>query len=114
MHLMNLAQLQESIRDLNLTYLMLAQQMIKVDQSAAIYRLGLSQEMTALIGGLVPAQALKLANSNTLLCSFRFDENTLLSMVADYGKGRLMSQMHDAILMAAHSLKVVNEEAVCL
>jgi flagellar transcriptional activator FlhD len=99
---MNTMQLQEGIRDLNLSYLMLVQQMVRQDKSAAIFRLGLSQELVDLIGGLMPAQLLKMANCNMLLCSFRFDENVLLNMVTDYSKSRMMAQMHAAILMSGH------------
>jgi flagellar transcriptional activator FlhD len=102
---MNTMQLQEGIRDLNLTYLMLAQQMVKQDKSAAIFRLGLSEELVDLIGGLTPAQILKMASCNMLLCSFRFDENILLNMVTDYSKSRMMAQMHAAILMSSQAIE---------
>ena len=97
---MNTMQLHEGIRDINLSYLMLAQQMVKQDKSAAIFRLGLSQDLVELIGGLTPAQIIKMASSNVLLCGFRFDENILLNMVSDYSKSRLMAQTHAAILMS--------------
>lgn len=98
--MMNTIQLQEGIRDINLSYLMLAQQMVKADKAAAVFRLGLSQDLIDVIGGLTPAQILKMASSNMLLCGFRFDENLLLNMVTDYSKGRLMAQTHAAILMS--------------
>ncbi len=104
---MDTMQLQEGIRDINLTYLMLAQQMVKQDKSAAIFRLGLSQELIDLIGGLTPAQILKIASCNMLLCSFRFDENILLNMVTDYSKSRMMAQMHAAILMSSQTAEEI-------
>lgn len=102
---MNTMQLQEGIRDINLNYLMLAQQMIKEDKPAAIFRLGLSQDLVDVIGGLTPPQIIKMAMSNMMLCRFRFDENLLLNMVADYSKDRLMSQAHAAILMSAQPVE---------
>ena len=102
---MSTMQLQEGIRDLNLTYLMLAQQMIKEDRPAAIFRLGLSQDLVDIIGGLTPAQVVRMAASNMLLCRFRFDENLLLNMVSSYSKDRMMSQAHAAILMAAQPVE---------
>ncbi len=65
---MNTAQLQDGIRDINFNYLMLAQQMIKEDRAAAIYRLGLSQDMVDMLSDLTPAQVIKMAVSNMLLC----------------------------------------------
>lgn len=102
---MNTIQLHEGIRDINLSYLMLAQQMVKEDKSAAVYRLGLSQDLIDVIGGLTPAQIIKMSSSNMLLCGFRFDENVLLNMVTDYSKSRLMSQTHAAILMSAQPVE---------
>ena len=102
---MNTMQLQEGIRDINLTYLMLAQQMIKEDKSAAIFRLGLGQDLVDLIGKLTPPQIIKMAASNMLLCRFRFDEQLLLNLVTDYSKDRMMPQVHAAILMSAQAVE---------
>lgn len=94
-------QIQEEIRETNLSYMLLAQQMIRNDKAGALFRLGLSEELADLIAGLSPAQLLKMAGSNMLLCRFRFDERLLLNMITDYNKDRLMSQAHAAILMSA-------------
>lgn len=102
---MNTMQMQEGIRDINLTYLMLAQQMIKEDKAAAIFRLGISQDLVELIVNLTPAQVIKMSTSNMLLCRFRFDENLLLNMVNDYSKDRLMTQAHTAIMMAGQPVE---------
>jgi flagellar transcriptional activator FlhD len=102
---MNTAQLQEGIRDINLTYLMLAQQMIKEDKSSAIFRLGIGKDLIDVIANLTPPQIIKMAASNMLLCRFRFDEKLLLNMVSDYSKGRMMSQTHAAILMSAQPVE---------
>jgi len=102
---MNITQLQEGIRDINLTYLMLAQQMINEDKPAAIFRLGIGKDLLEVIANLTPPQIIKMAASNMLLCRFRFDEKLLLNMVTDYSKDRLMSQAHAAILMSAQDIE---------
>ncbi len=104
---MNITQLQEGVRDINLTYLMLAQQMIEADKAAAIFRLGIGQDLVELIGQLTPPQIIKMAASNMLLCRFRFDEKLLLNMVTDYSKDRMMSQAHAAILMSAQTVEEI-------
>ena len=96
---MTTSQLHEEIREANLSYMLLARQMIQQDKEAAIFRLGINEEMAELISGLSPAQLLKMATSNMLLCRFRFDEKLLLNMITDHSKDRLMSQTHAAILM---------------
>lgn len=97
---MNTQQVHEEIKETNLSYMLLAQQMIRDDKPGAIFRLGVSEELADLIVGLSPAQLLKMASSNMLLCRFRFDERLLLNMITDYNKDRMMSQAHAAILMA--------------
>ncbi|CAH1198111.1 DNA-binding transcriptional dual regulator FlhD [Candidatus Nitrotoga sp. BS] len=96
---MNTDQLHQEIKEANLSYMLLARQMIQEDKAAAIFRLGINQEMAELIAGLSSAQLLKMAASNMLLCRFRFDEKLLLNMITDYNKNRLMSQAHATILM---------------
>ena len=102
---MNTMQLQEGSRDINLNYLMLAQQMIREDRAAAIFRLGIGQDLVDMLANLSPAQVIKMASSNMLLCRFRFDEQLLLNMVTDYNKDRLMSKAHAAILMSAQAVE---------
>lgn len=104
---MNIMQLQEGIRDINLTYLMLAQQVIKEDKAAAIYRLGLSQDLVDLLAQLTPPQIIKMAASNMLLCRFRFSEKLVHNLVTDYSKDRLMSQSHAAILMSGQAVEEI-------
>lgn len=97
---MNTNQMHEEIKETNLSYMLLAQQMLRDDKASAIFRLGVSEELADLIVGLSPAQMLKMAASNMLLCRFRFDERLLLNMVTDYNKDRMMSQAHATILMS--------------
>ena len=40
------------IRDANLSYLMLAQQMIRADKASAVFRLGISSEIADLLEGM--------------------------------------------------------------
>ncbi|HAF45438.1 MAG: flagellar transcriptional regulator FlhD [Sideroxyarcus sp.] len=104
---MNTQQVHEEIKETNLSYMLLAQQMIRDDKPAAIFRLGVSEELADLIVGLSPAQLLKMASSNMLLCRFRFDERLLLNLITDYNKDRMMSQAHAAILMAGQPAEVM-------
>ena len=61
------------IRDVNLSYLMIAQQMIRQDRAEAIFRLGISAEIADLLASLSNGQILKMAGCNMMLSRFRFD-----------------------------------------
>lgn len=97
----------EEIRETNLSYMLLAQQMIQNDKVAAIFRLGLSEEMAELISSLSTAQILKMADSNLMLCRFRFDERLMLNMITDFNKDRMMSHAHTTILMSAQPVEAL-------
>ena len=64
---MNADQILSEIREANLSYLMLAQSLIRSDREQALYRLGISEESASLIALLSPAQMMKIAAGNTLL-----------------------------------------------
>ncbi|MEC5218204.1 flagellar transcriptional activator FlhD [Actimicrobium sp. GrIS 1.19] len=96
------------IRDANLGYLMLAQQMIRSDKATAIYRLGISSEIADLIHGLNNAQILKLSGTNMMLARFRFDDGAILGMLTNYNKDRALSQSHAAILMASQAVEEIS------
>lgn len=91
------------IRDANLSYLMLAQRLIREDRVEALYRLGIPEEVASLIEALSPSQVIRIAAANTLLCRVRFDEEMVWSLLADHGaveRGGAASRLHASILMA--------------
>jgi flagellar transcriptional activator FlhD len=92
--------LMSSIRDTNLAYLILAQQMVRQDRAMAIYRLGISIELADLIDTLSPAQIVRLASSNLMLVRLRFDE-TIAGLLSNLSKDRSLIQAHASILFAA-------------
>ena len=100
---MNTEQVLAEIREANLSYLMLAQNLIRADREQALYRLGVSEETAALIGMLSPAQMMKIAAGNTLLCRFRMDDDIVWSLLTSHGKAAAndaVSRLHASILMA--------------
>lgn len=105
---MNANDMIAEIRDANLGYLMLAQQMIRADKATAIFRLGISGEIADLIEGMNNAQILKLAGTNVMLARFRFDDGAILGMLTDYHKGRALTHSHAAILMAGQTVEEIS------
>ena len=100
---MNTEQMLAEIREANLSYLMLAQNLIRADREQALYRLGVSEETADLIGMLSPAQMLKIAAGNTLLCRFRMDDDMVWGLLTSHGKAAAndsVSRLHASILMA--------------
>nr|GEU28393.1 heat shock protein 83 [Tanacetum cinerariifolium] len=91
------------IRDANLSYLMLAQQMIRADKVTAIFRLGIAADIADLIEGMSNAQILKLAGGNMMLARFRFDDSAILSMLTNYNKDRNLAQAARRVATERHA-----------
>ena len=79
-------QILAEIREANLSYLMLAQSLIRTDREQALFRLGVSEETAQLIEALTPAQLMKIASGNTLLCRFRMDDDLVWGLLTSHGK----------------------------
>jgi flagellar transcriptional activator FlhD len=100
---MNTEQILAEIREANLSYMMLAQSLIRADREQALFRLGVSEETAALLEILSPAQMMKIASSNTLLCRMRVDDDLVWSLLTNHGKSAAnegVSRLHASILMA--------------
>lgn len=96
------------IREANLSYLILAQNMIRADRAEALVRLGLSDDVARIIDQLTAGQLLKIAASNMLMCRFRFDDNMVWNLLLSHTGNADNAQaagMHAAILMAGRSVE---------
>ena len=97
-------QILSEIREANMTYLMLAQNLIRQDKAEALFRLGMSEDAADLIGALSPAQILKIASGNMLLCRFRVDDDIVWSLLTNHNVSKVdndaTTKLHASILMA--------------
>ncbi|HLT26626.1 MAG TPA: flagellar transcriptional regulator FlhD [Zeimonas sp.] len=95
------------IRETNLSYLILAQRLIREDRAQALYRLGISEEVADLLDALTPSQLLRIAASNQLMCRMRFDDELVWSLLADHGRAEERDEgsarrLHASILMSGN------------
>jgi flagellar transcriptional activator FlhD len=92
----------KEISDLNFTYMLLAQKLLRQDRVAAMLRLGISEELADLLSGMSLAQIVKLATSNFVLCAFRLDEIPIVqSLMLDAKHATLqLQQAHISIVLA--------------
>ena len=96
-------QILAEIREANLSYLMLAQSLLRTDREQALYRLGVSEDTAAMIDTLTPAQMMKIASGNTLLCRFRMDDDLVWNLLTNHGKSAAndgIGRLHASILLA--------------
>ena len=104
-------QMLTEIREANLTYLMLAQNMIRQDKAEALFRLGMSEEAATLIGALSAGQILKIASGNMLLCRFRVDDDIVWNLLTNHTVNKVdndaTTKLHASILMAGRFAEAV-------
>ncbi|WP_321889653.1 flagellar transcriptional regulator FlhD [Paraburkholderia bannensis] len=72
----------ESIREVNLAYLMLVQRMLIEDRALGLARLAMAPEIANYLVDLSPSQMVRLASNEHLLCVFRFDDQRMLAALS--------------------------------
>ena len=105
--MMKMTDTYNDIKEVNLAYLMLAQNMVRADREAAVFRLGISEEIADILDRLTPGQVLKMAGSDMLLCSFRFDDTLLLNLLVNHDRDRGIGHIHAAIIAAGKPVETV-------
>ena len=97
-------QMLAEIREANLNYLMLAQSLIRQDKADAQFRLGLTEEAADMLAALSPAQTMKVASGNMLLCRFRVDDDMVWNLLTNHSVSKVdndaTTKLHASILMA--------------
>ncbi|HGT7557565.1 TPA: flagellar transcriptional regulator FlhD [Escherichia coli] len=78
---MHTSELLKHIYDINLSYLLLAQRLIVQDKASAMFRLGINEEMATTLAALTLPQMVKLAETNQLVCHFRFDSHQTITQL---------------------------------
>ena len=91
---------QAEIRELNLAYLMLAQNMLRNDRATAMFRLGVGDELADVIEALTAAKLVRMAGSQMLIPCFRFDDAQLARLMAGEGRDAVSAGLHAAIIAA--------------
>ena len=99
---MSTVELLKHIYDINLSYLLLAQRLINQEKASAMFRLGISDSMADALKELTLPQLVKLAETNQLICNFRF-ELTKESRVDD------LQQIHTGILLSSNLFRQLSE-----
>lgn len=102
---MTAAEIHNEVREVNLAYLMLAQQLVRADRDTAVFRLGISTQLAQVIERLTPGQVLRMASSSMLLCRLRFEDRMLTDLLASHDREAGMSRLHAAILAAGEPVE---------
>lgn len=97
------------IYDINLSYLLLAQKLISQEKASAMFRLGISDAMATTLADLTLPQLVKLAETNQLICQFRFDNSDTIEKLTRDSRVDELQQIHTGILLSTRLLQTHNE-----
>lgn len=84
------------IYDINLSYLLLAQKLISQEKASAMFRLGIYLSLPQLV---------KLAETNQLICQFRFENSDTIEKLTRDSRVDELQQIHTGILLSTHLLQ---------
>ena len=105
---MNTINLVKHIYDINLSYLLLAQQLISQDKTSAMFRLGIDEPMANKLAELTLPGLVKLAETNQLICKLRFIDYTIIQRLTRESRVDDMQQIHTGIMLASELLQSVS------
>ena len=108
---MHTSELLKHIYDLNLSYLLLAQRLIVQDKASAMFRLCISEEMADTLATLTLPQMVKLAETNQLVCHFRFDDHQTVTRLTQDSRVDDLQQIHTGIMLSTRLLSDIDEAA---
>ncbi|EMN1412296.1 flagellar transcriptional regulator FlhD [Enterobacter cloacae] len=100
----------QNIHDINLSYLLLAQQLIRQDKFAAGFRLGLSEGTIDNLKELSLPQLMKLATTNQLICRLRVDNEVVIENLTKDSRIEALQQIHTGIILSTNLLNALSEE----
>ncbi len=100
----------QSIHDINFSYLLLAQQLIRKDKFAASFRLGLSEGAVDNLKDLSLPQLMKLASTNQLICRLRVDDEVVIEKLTRDSRIDALQQIHTGIILSTNLLNALCEQ----
>ncbi len=89
------------IQDLNLTYLLIAQRLLKADYTMALMRLKIDDAMGSLLLSLSTKQLGQLARNNQFLFRLCLEDADQVSQLVSNDRDQGMGRIHASLLMAS-------------
>lgn len=108
---MHTSELLKHIYDINLSYLLLAHRLIVQDKASAMFRLGISEEMADTLATLTLPHMVKLAETNQLVCHFRFDDHQTVTRLTQDSRVDDLQQIHTGIMLSTRLLSDIDDAA---
>lgn len=99
------------IYEINLSYLLLAQRLIKQDRYAACFTLGISDARIDILQDLTLPQLIHLASMDRLICQLRIDSVETLNAVTKRSRLDALQGVHTGIILSTCLLNALEKNA---
>ena len=106
---MSTVELLKHIYDINLSYLLLAQRLINQEKASAMFRLGISDSMADALKELTLPQLVKLAETNQLICNFRFEDSETIEQLTKESRVDDLQRIHTGIFLSSNLFRRLSE-----
>lgn len=93
-----------NIHEINLSYLLLAQELIKKDKKVAGFRLGVGEDTLDKLAGLSLSELIKLGEINQLICLLRIDDEQIINCLTRESRVDELQQVHTGIVLSTQLL----------
>lgn len=110
MNVTNFDEPMQYIRDMNLSYLMLAQRLIQEDRVTAGFRLGLNESTIDILKALTLPQLIKLASTGQLICRLRIDNEVVIDCLTKDSRIEALQRIHTGIILSTDLLNSLSGE----
>lgn len=107
---MGTPELLKHIYDINLSYLLLAQRLIDQEKASAMFRLGINEPMADTLANLTLPEMVKLAETNQLVCQFRFHDPETITQLTQASRVDDLQQIHTGILLSSRLLQAISDK----
>ncbi|BAC24176.1 flhD [Wigglesworthia glossinidia endosymbiont of Glossina brevipalpis] len=95
----------KNIHEINLSYLLLAQELIKQDKKVASFRLGVCEDTLNKISKLSLSELIKLGAINQLICLLRLDDEKVINCLTRESRVDELQQVHTGIMLSTQLLR---------
>lgn len=112
MSTMNYNEQLQNIHNVNLSYLLLAQRLIRDDQLAAGFQLGLDDHTIEILKDLSLPQLIKLSSIGQLICRLRVDNEAVINCLTKDSRIDALQCMHTGIILSTEILDSLSVQDV--
>ncbi len=102
-------ELLQNIHDINLSYLLLAQQLIRDDKFTSSFRLGLEDSTIEMLKDLSLPKLIKLSTSGQLICRLRLDNEAVINCLTRDSRIDALQRIHTGIILSTDLLDSLSD-----